>query len=96
MRTAFDTELQSRLMRYAAIDSQSDESSASQPSTACQLEMSRLLVAELEEMGAKDVRLTDYGVVLATVPATVEGLSLACARMWTPRRSLMPGMSDPV
>jgi tripeptide aminopeptidase len=73
MRTAFDTELQSRLMRYAAIDSQSDESSASQPSTACQLEMSRLLVAELEEMGAKDVRLTDYGVVLATVPATVEG-----------------------
>ena len=73
MRTPFDSELQDRLMRYAAIDSQSDEASASQPSTACQLDMSRLLVAELDEMGAKDVRLTDYGVVLATVPATVEG-----------------------
>lgn len=73
MRTTFDTELQTRLMRYAAIDSQSDESSTSQPSTVCQLDMSRLLVTELEEMGAKDVRLTDYGVVLATVPATVEG-----------------------
>lgn len=73
MRTAYDTELQDRLMRYAAIDSQSDEKSPTQPSTACQLDMSRLLVAELEEMGAQDVELTDYGVVLATIPATVQG-----------------------
>jgi tripeptide aminopeptidase len=35
--------------------------------------MSRLLVKELEAMGAADVELTDYGVVLATVPATVDG-----------------------
>ncbi|MEP2919409.1 MAG: peptidase T [Sulfitobacter sp.] len=73
MRTEFDSELQERLVRYAAIDSQSDESSATQPSTPCQLDMSRLLVAELEEMGASDVELTDYGVVLATIPATVNG-----------------------
>jgi len=73
MRTAYDSELQDRLMRYAAIDSQSDEKSLTQPSTACQLDLSRLLVAELEEMGAQDVELTDYGVVLATIPATVEG-----------------------
>jgi tripeptide aminopeptidase len=73
MRTPFDTELQDRLMRYAAIDTQSDESSTSQPSTACQLDLSRLLVTELEGMGASDVHLTDYGVVLATVPATAQG-----------------------
>ncbi|MCX7564833.1 peptidase T [Sulfitobacter sp. F26169L] len=73
MRTPYDNELQTRLMRYAAIDSQSDETSTSQPSTACQLEMSRLLVRELEEMGAQDVELTEYGVVLATVPATAKG-----------------------
>lgn len=73
MRSKFDSELQDRLMRYAAIDSQSDESSDTQPSTACQLDMSRLLVAELEEMGAQDVMLTEYGVVLATIPATAEG-----------------------
>lgn len=73
MRTQFDSELQDRLMRYAAIDSQSDENSPTQPSTACQLDMSRLLVAELEEMGASEVELTDYGVVLATIPGTVEG-----------------------
>lgn len=73
MRTPYDTELAERLMRYAAIDSQSDEQSTAQPSTACQLDMSRLLVAELEEMGAADVRLTDYGVVLATVPGNTDG-----------------------
>ena len=73
MTRMFDQELEERLVRYAAIDSQSDAASASQPSTAVQLDMAHLLVAELQEMGASDVRLTDYGVVLATVPGTVEG-----------------------
>ena len=73
MRTPHDSELQDRLIRYAAIDTQSDENSPSQPSTGRQLDLSRLLVAELEEMGARDVRLTDYGVVLATVPGNTDG-----------------------
>jgi tripeptide aminopeptidase len=72
-RTPFDPELEDRLLRYAAIDSQSDETSSSQPSTAIQLDMARLLVAELEEIGAQDVQLTEYGAVLATVPGTAEG-----------------------
>ena len=84
MRTPYDAELQDRLMRYAAVDTQSDESSASQPSTACQLDLSRMLVAELEEMGAADGQLTDYGVVLATVPATAEGPTVGfCAHVDT-------------
>ncbi|WP_372990087.1 peptidase T [Sulfitobacter sp.] len=73
MRSEFDRELEERLVRYAAIDSQSDENSTTSPSTDIQLDMSRLLVEELQAMGAADVCLTDYGVVLATVPATVEG-----------------------
>ncbi|MFT6089219.1 peptidase T [Sulfitobacter sp.] len=73
MRSDFDRELEQRLVRYAAIDSQSDETSPTSPSTDIQLDMSRLLVEELEAMGAADVELTDYGVVLATVPATVDG-----------------------
>jgi tripeptide aminopeptidase len=73
MRTEFDRELEERLVRYTAIDSQSDEKSESVPSTAIQLEMLRLLRAELEEMGAEDVTLTDYGAVLATIPATTVG-----------------------
>jgi len=73
MRTPFDAALQERLMRYAAIDSQSDETSDSQPSTAIQLDVSRMLVDELTAMGARDVTLTEYGVVLATVPGTAPG-----------------------
>ncbi|MDF1729674.1 MAG: peptidase T [Sulfitobacter sp.] len=84
MRSPFDSELEERLVRYAAIDSQSEADSASQPSTAIQLDMANLLVAELREMGAQDVRLTDYGVVLATVPGTAEGPSMGwCAHMDT-------------
>ena len=73
MRTDFDAELEERLLRYTAIDTQSDEASDSQPSTAIQLNLSRLLEQELTAIGAKDVRLTDYGAVLATIPATAPG-----------------------
>lgn len=73
MRTHFDAELEERLIRYCAIDSQSDEDSKSQPSTQVQFGMLNLLVEELKTIGAQDVQLTDYGTVLATVPATAEG-----------------------
>lgn len=63
-------ELEDRLVRYARIDTQSDEASKTTPSTEKQFDMLRLLVAELEEIGAQDVRLTEYGAVLATIPAT--------------------------
>lgn len=72
----FAPELTERLVRYCAIDSQSDADSPSSPSTAIQLDMGRLLVAELEAMGAQDVRLTEYGAVLATIPGTVPGPAL--------------------
>jgi tripeptide aminopeptidase len=35
--------------------------------------MARLLAAELAEIGAQDIRITDYGAVLATVPGTAPG-----------------------
>jgi tripeptide aminopeptidase len=69
----FEAELEDRLIRYAAIDSQSDETSASAPSTAIQWNMARLLEAELTAMGAADVRVTEYGTVLATIPGTAPG-----------------------
>lgn len=69
----FDHELEERLMRYVAIDTQSDETLPTSPSTACQLDLLRLLFKELEGIGAQDVQLTDYGVVLASIPATVPG-----------------------
>jgi len=73
MSTNFNQELQDRLVRYAAIDSQSDENSASSPSTAIQFDMLNLMKEELSAIGAQDVQLTDYGVVLATIPGTASG-----------------------
>ncbi|HMQ32918.1 MAG TPA: peptidase T, partial [Chloroflexaceae bacterium] len=58
---------------YCAIDTQSDEGSATQPSTGRQFDLLNLLVEELRGLGAHDVRLTDYGAVLATIPATAAG-----------------------
>jgi tripeptide aminopeptidase len=69
---ALDAELEQRLVRYVRIDTQSDEASTACPSTERQYDLLRLLVGELQAMGAHDVSLTDYGVVLATIPATTE------------------------
>jgi tripeptide aminopeptidase len=71
--TDFHAELTDRLIRYAAIDSQSNEDAPAQPSTAIQLDILRLLEKELTEIGATEVLLTDYGTVLATIPGTAPG-----------------------
>ena len=71
MKTQFDAEVEDRLVSYCRIDTQSDATSPTSPSTDIQLDLLRLLADELTEIGAQDVRLTDYGAVLATVPATV-------------------------
>jgi tripeptide aminopeptidase len=68
----FDRELEERFLRYARIDTQADEKSTTSPSTEKQFDLLRLLVDELTAIGAADVTLTDYGVVLATIPATAQ------------------------
>jgi tripeptide aminopeptidase len=60
-----------RLVRYAQIDTQSDEGSDTFPSTEKQWELLRLLEHELRELGIEDVTLDEHGYVFATVPATV-------------------------
>ena len=77
MAEEFSRETEERLLRYAAIDTQSDESSASAPSTACQFDLLNLLVAELTAIGAADVRMTGYGAVLATIPGTAPAPTIA-------------------
>ncbi len=73
MQNKFDQELETRLVRYTAIDSQSDGASTSTPSTEIQFDMLNLLQQELAEIGAEDIELTEYGAVLATIPGNVEG-----------------------
>ena len=69
----FDAELQDRLVRYASIDTQSEETSYSTPSTVIQYDLLNLLQQELQDFGASDVQLTDYGTVLATIPGNTDG-----------------------
>ena len=52
-----------RFMRYVQIDTQSDASSSTFPSTEKQKDLSRLLVQELQEMGIQDAELDEYGYV---------------------------------
>jgi tripeptide aminopeptidase len=72
MERSFDRELEESLIRYARIDTQSDEKAATSPSTEKQYDLLRLLADELREIGAQEVTLTDYGAVLATIPATAQ------------------------
>jgi tripeptide aminopeptidase len=60
-----------RFLRYVQIDTRSDDSSTTCPSTPGQLTLLRLLARELEEIGLSDVTLDDNGYVIATIPATV-------------------------
>jgi tripeptide aminopeptidase len=66
----FTRELEERFIRYASLDTQSDEKSTTSPSTERQYDLLRLLVNELRSIGVQDVKLTEYGAVLATIPAT--------------------------
>ncbi len=68
--------LESRLLRYVQIDTQSDEASSTVPSTAKQLVLLQLLQQELETIGAHNVQLTPTGFVIATIPATVHDREL--------------------
>ena len=62
-------DLEERFLRYVVIDTQSDEDSKRAPSTDKQLDLQRVLADELVVIGAEDVRVTDYGCLLATIPA---------------------------
>lgn len=64
-------QLLNRFLRYVQIDTQADEHSQTSPSTAKQLDLSRMLADECRQLGLRDVSLSEQGVVLATIPATV-------------------------
>ncbi len=57
-----------RFLRYVTIDTQSDPSSDTCPSTAKQKNLGLLLVTELLDMGLQDAHIDEYGYVYATVP----------------------------
>jgi tripeptide aminopeptidase len=61
-----------RFLKYVTIDTQSSETSDSYPSTPGQLDLLRLLVEELHDLGLEDVTMDEHGYVFATIPATTK------------------------
>ncbi len=66
-------ELIERLSRYAKIDTQSDASSETVPSTDKQWNLLKELETELNAIGLSDVNLDNKGYLFATLPANTEG-----------------------
>ncbi len=62
-----------RFLRYVKVDTQSQEEVDAVPSTDKQFDLARMLVYELNEIGAKKVRLSDNCYVYAEIPGNVEG-----------------------
>jgi len=62
--------LLSRFLRYVQIETQSDETSKTCPSTPGQWVLLEMLKQELAAMGASEVTMTKNGYVIASIPAT--------------------------
>lgn len=58
-----------RFKAYAEINTASDDQSKTQPSALREFDLARYLVDELLEIGLSEVEMTEYGYVLATLPA---------------------------
>lgn len=60
-----------RFLRYVKIDTQSAEDQTTVPSTRKQLNLANLLAKELTALGAENVRVSEFGIVYATLPGNL-------------------------
>lgn len=65
-------QLLERFIRYAKIDTESDEKSSTTPSTATQWDLLHLLKEELTTLGMEDITLDENGYLFATLPANTD------------------------
>jgi tripeptide aminopeptidase len=61
-----------RFLRYVRIDTTAQADAEVYPSSPGQLELGRLLVDELQALGISDARQDRNGIILATIPSTVD------------------------
>ncbi|MDQ0200969.1 peptidase T [Neobacillus ginsengisoli] len=65
-------ELIERFTSYVKVDTQSNDSSETCPSTPGQLTLARMLVDELKAIGMQEVTMDENGYVMATLPSNTE------------------------
>ena len=61
-----------RFIRYARILTTSDENTGMTPSTPGQMEFAHMLADELREIGMQEVTCSEFGYVMATLPANTD------------------------
>ncbi|MDD2477004.1 MAG: peptidase T [Dysgonamonadaceae bacterium] len=61
-----------RFIKYAKIDTQSDENNSETPSTQKQFDLARLVEKEMREMGLEDVSLDDKCYLMGTLPSNCD------------------------
>ncbi|API89546.1 peptidase T [Marinilactibacillus sp. 15R] len=67
------TNLVDRFIKYAKINTRSDESSTMVPSTQSQIDFANILMADLKEIGLSDIEYNDKnGYVTATLPSNMD------------------------
>ena len=59
-----------RLLKYVVVRTPSDETSETVPSSACQFDLAKILLAELKELGVEDAYMDDMSFVYGKLPAT--------------------------
>ena len=60
-----------RFLRYVSVDTKSDPESETQPSTAKELDLLKMLRDELQDMGV-EATLDEYGYAMASIPANCD------------------------
>ncbi|WP_029033325.1 peptidase T [Salinimicrobium terrae] len=65
-------EIIDRFLSYVKIDTQSDETSDTTPSTEKQWDLARKLKEELQEMGMQEVSIDENAYVMATLPSNID------------------------
>lgn len=61
-----------RFVKYARIDTQSDPTSSTCPSTEKQKNLGKVLVEELKQMGIKDAEMDEHGYIYATIESNTK------------------------
>jgi tripeptide aminopeptidase len=82
-----------RFLRYVKIDTQSAEDQNKVPSTEKQLVLANLLAKELKELGAENVRVSEFGIVYATVPGNLPDNSKVPVIGFIAHMDTSPGVS---
>ena len=65
-------QVRENFIRYAKIDTTADPNSTTFPSSMKQKDLAQLLVKELQDMGASEVEMDEWGYVFATIPSNTD------------------------